>query len=238
MHHFDILVIGSGLAGQSAALRLANTHKVGLISKRGLEDSASGWAQGNKLQFLSDLRTENYSYICPTSLDRAAKQWNTGLTAGNVDVTNIDSLLSHFNIRTDMGFMLVGHSNGGGFTSRFAILSSHSSQIQAIQVSNSSGLAQVLSDASYRFPTLFNFSTCDAFIDEATVQQNRTTLNSKQPPVMNAENDVTAAYAGGDPQCHEFINTSASSAQFFADSKSTDAVKRSNESDGIDPQGD
>lgn len=46
VHHFDILVIGSGLAGQSAALRLANTHKVGLISKRGLEDSASGWAQG------------------------------------------------------------------------------------------------------------------------------------------------------------------------------------------------
>lgn len=46
VHHFDTLVIGSGLAGQSAALRLAETHKVGLISKRGLEDSASGWAQG------------------------------------------------------------------------------------------------------------------------------------------------------------------------------------------------
>jgi L-aspartate oxidase len=43
---FDILVIGSGLAGQSAALRLAKTFKVGLISKRALEDSASGWAQG------------------------------------------------------------------------------------------------------------------------------------------------------------------------------------------------
>ncbi|MBL0165769.1 MAG: L-aspartate oxidase [Propionivibrio sp.] len=43
---FDILVIGSGLAGQSAALRLAQTCKVGLISKRALEDSASGWAQG------------------------------------------------------------------------------------------------------------------------------------------------------------------------------------------------
>ncbi|MEI7613049.1 MAG: L-aspartate oxidase [Betaproteobacteria bacterium] len=43
---FDILVIGSGLAGQSAALRLAETHKVGLISKRALEDSASSWAQG------------------------------------------------------------------------------------------------------------------------------------------------------------------------------------------------
>jgi len=44
--HFDILIIGSGLAGQSAALRLAQSKKVGLISKRALEDSASSWAQG------------------------------------------------------------------------------------------------------------------------------------------------------------------------------------------------
>ena len=43
---FDVLIIGSGLAGQSAALRLAETHKVALLSKRTLEDSASGWAQG------------------------------------------------------------------------------------------------------------------------------------------------------------------------------------------------
>ena len=43
---FDVLIIGSGLAGQSAALRLAPFCKVGLISKRALEDSASSWAQG------------------------------------------------------------------------------------------------------------------------------------------------------------------------------------------------
>ena len=43
---FDVLIIGSGLAGQSAALRLATTRKVALISKRALEDSASSWAQG------------------------------------------------------------------------------------------------------------------------------------------------------------------------------------------------
>jgi L-aspartate oxidase len=44
--HFDVLIIGSGLAGQSAALRLAEKCRVALVSKRALEDSASGWAQG------------------------------------------------------------------------------------------------------------------------------------------------------------------------------------------------
>lgn len=46
MQKFDVLIIGSGLAGQSAALRLADHCQVGLVSKRSLEDSASGWAQG------------------------------------------------------------------------------------------------------------------------------------------------------------------------------------------------
>ncbi|UCV16848.1 L-aspartate oxidase [Quatrionicoccus australiensis] len=46
VQNFDVLIIGSGLAGQSAALRLAKHCRVGLISKRNLEDSASGWAQG------------------------------------------------------------------------------------------------------------------------------------------------------------------------------------------------
>ena len=46
-NRFDVLIIGSGLAGQSAALCLADAGlKVGLVSKRRLVDSASGWAQG------------------------------------------------------------------------------------------------------------------------------------------------------------------------------------------------
>ncbi|HTH40562.1 MAG TPA: L-aspartate oxidase [Rhodocyclaceae bacterium] len=42
----DVLILGSGLAGQSLALRLADSHRVILVTKRGLEVSASAWAQG------------------------------------------------------------------------------------------------------------------------------------------------------------------------------------------------
>jgi len=51
---FDVLIIGSGLAGQAAALRLAPHKRVALISKRTLEDSASAHAQGGIAAVLDD----------------------------------------------------------------------------------------------------------------------------------------------------------------------------------------
>ena len=45
-HDFDVLIVGSGLAGLSAALHLAPTHRVAVITKRALADGASQWAQG------------------------------------------------------------------------------------------------------------------------------------------------------------------------------------------------
>ena len=43
---FDVVIVGSGLAGLSAALHLAPTHRVAVITKRALADGSSGWAQG------------------------------------------------------------------------------------------------------------------------------------------------------------------------------------------------
>ena len=52
--NFDTLIIGSGLAGLTLALNLAQTNRVGLITKRALLDGASGWAQGGIAAVLSE----------------------------------------------------------------------------------------------------------------------------------------------------------------------------------------
>ncbi len=44
--NFDVAIVGSGLAGLSVALHLADRRKVVVISKRALRDGASDWAQG------------------------------------------------------------------------------------------------------------------------------------------------------------------------------------------------
>ena len=46
MLRYDVAIVGSGLAGLTLALHLADNKRVAVISKRKLLDSASDWAQG------------------------------------------------------------------------------------------------------------------------------------------------------------------------------------------------
>ena len=43
---FDVLIVGSGLAGLSTALLLPATQRVAIITKRSVTEGSSGWAQG------------------------------------------------------------------------------------------------------------------------------------------------------------------------------------------------
>jgi len=43
---FDVLIVGSGLAGLSAALLLSEKYRVAIITKRAVREGSSGWAQG------------------------------------------------------------------------------------------------------------------------------------------------------------------------------------------------
>ena len=43
---YDVLIIGSGAAGLSLALRIADTAKVGMVSKGTIDAGSTSWAQG------------------------------------------------------------------------------------------------------------------------------------------------------------------------------------------------
>jgi L-aspartate oxidase len=46
MNQFDFVIIGSGIAGLSLALNVAQYGSVALVTKRTLGDSNTAWAQG------------------------------------------------------------------------------------------------------------------------------------------------------------------------------------------------
>ncbi|MDG1707657.1 MAG: L-aspartate oxidase, partial [Emcibacteraceae bacterium] len=64
-HDFDVLVIGSGAAGLSLALKVADHLKVAVLSKRKLSSGSTTWAQGGIAAVLDD-RDTTQSHIDDT----------------------------------------------------------------------------------------------------------------------------------------------------------------------------
>lgn len=179
--------------------------------------SASGWTSGDKKAFVERLAALDYSFICPTSLDRSAKQWNSTNTSTNADVINVDGILNALAIPVSAPLYLVGHSNGGGFVSRYAVFSARKNSVAAAQYSNSSGIHQILSNSAYRIPSLFNFADCDPLVDASGVRKSMSLLSAKSPVVRQFGNDLDAVYSSGRyGSCHEFVDTADQSAAFFA----------------------
>ena len=89
MHELDVLIIGSGAAGLSLALRLQDDFRVAVISKGPLDDGSTAWAQGG----ISAVMDNNDSIeqhmedtidagagLCDESATRRA--WTRGPTVG------------------------------------------------------------------------------------------------------------------------------------------------------------
>lgn len=221
----------SGLSQGSASLsdsRLEDIPGLGLtyynfkntkgivLCFHGTGGSAQGWTAGDKLSFLNYLLNQGYGFICPTSLDRTNKQWSNTNSSSNPDVINIDFLIFHLGLPSNVKLFLVGHSNGGGFVSRFSVFSSRKSFISAVQYSNSSGLNAILTDVSYIFPSFFSYADCDPIVDATEVRNNQMALTSKVPPVVIFDNDIDNVYAAGSySDCHEFVSTAALTTNFF-----------------------
>ena len=70
MQNFDVLIIGSGLAGQSAALRLATHCRVALVSKRTLEATRQSLSDiSRRWSIVSNLHPQDFTVALEAALD-------------------------------------------------------------------------------------------------------------------------------------------------------------------------
>ncbi|MCR9203188.1 MAG: hypothetical protein NXH75_01325 [Halobacteriovoraceae bacterium] len=112
---------------------------------------------------------------------------------------------------------LVGHSNGGGFVSRYTVFSNRNKMVKAVHYANSSGLEPILKNNRYKAPTYFGYAFCDSVVNYRTIQENTTLLRRKLGwrKVRTKQQDYLVYWRRLN-SCHEFVNVSGSVLNFFS----------------------
>ena len=75
VQRFDFLVIGSGIAGMSFALKVAHKGKVALVCKSGLEEANTYFAQGG-VASVTNLLVDNFDKHIQDTMIAAARSLN------------------------------------------------------------------------------------------------------------------------------------------------------------------
>ena len=102
MKHFDFVIVGSGIAGLSLALRVAKFGTVAMVTKRNVADSNTAWAQGGVAAVTSaedsfDLHVKDTLVAGGGLCDPDAVQ--TIVTEGPSAINNLIELGVHFDER-------------------------------------------------------------------------------------------------------------------------------------------
>lgn len=179
----------------------------------GAGGSARGWMNEGteKNSFVVGLASQGFSIICPTARARNGK-WSTVESEKNKDVAQVNDLIRSLVARGP--FFCVGHSNGGGFASRFAVYGCR--EIAAVQYSNASGILKILQSPQYFAATIFAYSEADPVVDYDKIVETVAALELRAVPVE--EMNLTEDYAAEDARFahdHEFYDTSTETAAFF-----------------------
>lgn len=116
VQRFDFLVIGSGIAGMSFALKVAHKGKVALVCKSGLEEANTYFAQGG-VASVTNLLVDNFDkHIQDTMIagdwlsDRAAveqvvrnaPQQIKELISWGVDLIKMPMVISTYTVKEDI----------------------------------------------------------------------------------------------------------------------------------------
>ena len=199
-----------------------------VVCLHGAGGSAASWAtpSGTRQDFLRDLADAGYSFVCPSSRDRGGPvrpaQWSADNTALNPDVVQVDQLLSALGRAPAVGetgrLFVVGHSNGGGFGSRWAALSMYSTSVRAIQYSSAAGVTAIVTNPGYRTPSLYTYSRLDSIGRPDRIETHLANLAERD--VDHVAVDVTPyhQWQNEDPtptDYHAFWNSAAVTVRFF-----------------------